>query len=63
MQIVVCGDCAYWERNGDVTGECRRTTPAFIDVDGENWRVWPTTVADDWCGDARPAPPGFHTVA
>lgn len=63
MQIVVCGDCAYWERNGDGTGECRRRTPAFIDVDDGNCRVWPMTFDDDWCGDAQLAPPRLHAVA
>lgn len=42
-------------------GECRANPPFPVKGDGTNWRMFPSTLANDWCGDfdAKPvvAPP------
>lgn len=54
-QTKTCAGCAHWNEKGDGNGECRRHAPQTIafEVD-DDVRVesrFPTTAADDWCGD------------
>ncbi len=55
----VCADCRFWKRfqgPGAVKGQCRVKSPRFfamvdIEMDWREKSAWPTTVADDWCGE------------
>lgn len=60
-----CASCDFWMFHGDkarviVTadrGECRRHSPIRIKRgDNEDFREWPVTYADDWCGDYQRHP-------
>lgn len=41
-----CGKCVYW--SGELS-ECRRYPPKFVG----NVSMFPTTVAEDWCGEFK----------
>jgi hypothetical protein len=50
-----CAACSHWKASAGTEGECRRHAPQLItfEVDDEV-KVesrFPTTTAQDWCGD------------
>ncbi len=44
------GSFASKEQGGEVAGECRGSTPKFVHGKGGPFRVFPVTIATDWCG-------------
>lgn len=50
-----CAACKNWNDLGNSQGECRAHAPQLIvfEVDSDTKVVsrFPTTTADDWCGD------------
>lgn len=59
--MILCRDCRYWSKRdrprGHVldSGECRRHQPSPRTTEnGHDYREWPITHEDDWCGDAEP---------
>ena len=44
--MVKCKDCCFWDqlREDDKRARCRRHAPSV--------KTWPSTLADDWCGEA-----------
>ncbi|MEM7697865.1 MAG: hypothetical protein AAF236_05615 [Verrucomicrobiota bacterium] len=55
--VEACSTCAYWKSTNDSTGSCRRQPPQAIrfEVDQEVQfeTRFPSTSADDWCGEFR----------
>ena len=51
-------------KDAQKAGECRANPPFPTKGDGTNWRMFPTTLAKDWCGDfeEKPAPPAVQPV-
>jgi hypothetical protein len=50
-----CATCASWKSSASTEGECRRHAPQLVvfEID-ESTKIesrFPTTKADDWCGD------------
>lgn len=52
-----CSQCKFWFRDQTLTtlGECHRRSPTIIGKDEkagvDEFRVWPITAFDDWCGE------------
>jgi hypothetical protein len=38
-------------KDASLVGECRANPPHPVRGDGTSWRMFPSTVAKDWCGD------------
>lgn len=38
-------------KDASKAGECRANPPFPVKGDATNWRMFPTTLAKDWCGD------------
>lgn len=64
-----CKTCRFWvtEANPPVTeGECRRyPPPMYYNPEAQEYTsggVFPTTGANDWCGEHRPITPVTHKV-
>lgn len=59
-----CSACRWWDRDAGFTeGQCRVMGPSFAgEVDNRTTQpsqgVWPTTFADDWCGEFAPREEG-----
>jgi len=58
-----CSTCRFWCPSYDdvtlpieQTGECRVESPV---ADEERGRIWPLTVAAEWCGDFAPSIDGM----
>lgn len=60
----VCAKCKYWQTHGytvghvvESMGECRRFPPVIAredcnrDACGAVWGTFPSTAADEWCGE------------
>lgn len=47
---VLCGQCAFWERNGGSNGTCRRSAPRPTER-ADDVAHWPSTAAREGCGD------------
>ncbi len=59
-----CFNCKHWlakkdqllnsrgdySSAGETAGECRGSTPKFVHGKGGPFRVFPVTIASDWCG-------------
>lgn len=59
-----CKTCKHWlakkdqllnsrgdySSTGEPAGECRGSTPKFVHGKGGPFRVFPVTIATDWCG-------------
>lgn len=68
IEQVTCKKCAYWLEFNKITGECRRHAPSLTiqhhnlipkkdtNVTMPDVVLWPTTVDDDWCGEAKLSP-------
>ena len=53
--MILCSDCIYWDDRLAPTQEfglCRRRAPTVIGSTAYS-TVWPTTLANDWCGEAE----------
>jgi len=52
MDDTQCSGCRFWERNGP-DGICRRGNPVpmIAPVGAQLIVVWPTTRAEEWCGN------------
>ncbi len=55
-----CEDCRFWNRTNTSHGECRWRPPP-LPTKGSATDRWPTTTADEWCGQWT-ARPGVTTV-
>ncbi len=55
-----CANCRAWrEVVPEARGECRRLSPMMIQFEGEMripTRIWPDTLAEDWCAEWIPKP-------
>lgn len=50
-QLLNCrGEYAKPDQGGETPGECRGATPKFVHGKGGPFRVFPVTIASDWCG-------------
>ena len=43
-------------RDASKIGECRANPPFPVKGDGTNWRMFPSTLGKDWCGDYEAKP-------
>lgn len=43
-------------KDASKVGECRANPPFPTKGDGTNWRMFPSTLAKDWCGDYEAKP-------
>lgn len=67
---VACVKCKYWLKQSVASGECRRRAPQVVaytesktegehgdyreTVDSYTRSEWPTTLAEEWCGEHEP---------
>ena len=55
MNRPTCATCCFWAAWGDPpaggTWACRRRAPVVGTLTAVGAREWPTTNADDWCGE------------
>jgi hypothetical protein len=65
-----CVNCKYWLKQSVASGECRRRAPQVVAytasktegssgeyrecVDSYTRSEWPTTLAEEWCGEYEP---------
>ena len=65
-----CVNCKYWLKQSESSGECRRRAPQVVAytesktegsmgeyreaVDSYTRSEWPTTLAEEWCGEYEP---------
>jgi len=65
-----CVKCKYWLKKSVASGECRRRAPQVVaytesntdgssgeyreSVDSYTRSEWPTTLAEEWCGEYEP---------
>lgn len=65
-----CVNCKYWLKQSVASGECRRRAPQVVaytesktegssgeyreSVDSYTRSEWPTTLAEEWCGEYEP---------
>ena len=60
MDQLLCGNCRYWQSLDAAKdrGECRRHAPRLAEppspYEKHPLRVWPSTMAHDWCGEHAP---------
>jgi hypothetical protein len=52
MTAKTCSDCRFWEDLHFRTNECHRRSPQFTGAHSNSG--WPTTCANDWCGEFQP---------
>ena len=54
-----CGNCRFWEQDGEIDGECHRRCPTIVfgqmniahDTNINCDAIWPLTMSHEWCGD------------
>ncbi len=58
-KTAACGKCVYWNSQDSAKGECRRHAPQTVvfkvDEKVQYESTFPTTKAEDWCGDFEPS--------
>lgn len=51
--VVLCRDCRYWDRIGDMDGRCRKHAPPPTER-ADQIAHWPHTHPREGCGDGEP---------
>ncbi len=49
----VCRTCRFWDRSefSQTQGDCRAHPPVVLLTEDRIIEYWPTTKAEDWCGE------------
>ena len=68
MTNVKCKNCGFWDPVTDNAGRCHRRAPLvvmrgsmgnYMDTEA----LWPSTLADEWCGEFEPSEETLDRVA